>query len=147
VPSQTFSHSAVAASPQDAVWKALDTPETWEGIPGVDRVFDPIIDDDARLRGFSFESTAGGRRHLGTALPEERVEGEVMAWRIETSEVHGGIRVELAPSPRGTAIEITLRVASAGIMSSMFFPVIAAAIGSGLPRAVDEFAAGLSSRA
>jgi hypothetical protein len=40
-----------------------------------------------------------------------------------------------------------LEVESAGFLSSMFFPVIAGAIGSGLPRAVDEFAAALSSRA
>jgi hypothetical protein len=53
--------------------------------------------------------------------------------------------VDLEPSNPGTSITVTLEVRSAGLLSGVFFPVIAGAIGTGLPRAVDEFAAGLSS--
>lgn len=127
------------------VWAALDRPETWEAIGGVDRVFDPRIDDKGRLQGFSFETVAGGKRHTGTAGPRQRVEGTTMAWNIESSEVRGTTTVDLDGAEHGTQVTVTVHVESVGFLSSMFFPVIAGALGKGLPTAVDEFAAGLSS--
>lgn len=126
----------------DVVWSALDRAETWEGIGGVDRVFDPEIDTHGRLRGFSFETVAAGRRYAGTATPYERVEAARMSWKVSNSEVHGTIVVALTPLGDGTSITVTLRVESAGLLASMFFPVIAAAIGNGLPESVESFAAG-----
>jgi hypothetical protein len=95
--------------------------------------------------GFSFDSVAAGRKYVGLATPEERIEKRRMSWRIENSEIGGVTRVDLEPSNPGTSITVTLEVRSAGLLSGVFFPVIAGAIGTGLPRAVDEFAAGLSS--
>jgi hypothetical protein len=43
-----------------------------------------------------------------------------------------------------TEITVNLDVEGVGLLSTMFFPVVAVAIGSGLPRAVDQFAAGFS---
>jgi carbon monoxide dehydrogenase subunit G len=132
----------MAAAPVEEVWASLDEPSTWESIGGVDRVFDPKIDDQGRLAGFSFDTVAAGRKYVGVATPHQRAEGSVMSWRIENSEVRGLTKVELEPSNPGTAITVTLEVQSAGLLSSVFFPVIAGAIGNGLPRAVDEFASG-----
>lgn len=147
MPSDTFVHSSAAPVPIDQVWAALDEPSTWEAIGGVDRVFDPEIDAEGRLRGFSFDTIAGGRKYVGTASPHERVEAKVMSWRIQNSEVRGITRVELKPSNPGTVITVTLEVQSAGILSGMFFPIIAGAIGNGLPRAVDAFAASFGEKA
>lgn len=144
VPSQTFTHRATTRAPIEDVWTALDRPGTWEAVGGVDRVFDPDLDEQGRLRGFSFETVAGGRRYVGTATPQERVEGERMSWRITNSEVRGLTVVDLAPTDEGTAINVTLEVESAGLLSSLFFGLIATAIGSGLPESVNAFAAGLS---
>lgn len=105
-------------------------------------MFDPTVDDRGRLRGFSFDTVAAGKKYVGKATPHERVEGEKMAWRIENSEVKGVTAVSLRPEDRGTSIIVELQVQSAGLMSSMFFPVIAGAIGNGLPKAVEAFAAG-----
>lgn len=143
VPSQTFSHEARTSAPIEEVWSALDRPGTWEAIGGVDRVFDPTVDDQGRLQGFSFETVAAGKRYIGTATPHERAEGQRMAWRIDNSEVRGVTTVALRPVEGGTSITVELQVQSAGFLSSMFFPVIAGAIGNGLPRAVDGFAASL----
>ena len=126
------------------VWSALDRPQTWEAIGGVDRVFDPEIDAEGRLQGFSFETVAGGKRYVGVATPHRRVAGEMMAWQIANSEVRGVTSVALSGDEHQTVITVTLEVRSAGFLSSMFFPVIAKAIGSGLPRSVDEFAAALA---
>lgn len=144
VPSQTFSHSSSTTAPIQDVWAALDRPDTWEAIGGVDRVFGPTIDDQGRLQGFSFETVAGGKRHTGTASPHERVEGTTMAWNIESSEVEGTTSVDLEGDDRGTRVTVTVYVKSVGFLSSMFFPVIAGALGKGLPAAVEEFAAGLA---
>lgn len=135
----------MAAAPVDEVWATLDQPSTWESIGGVDRVFDPVIDDEGHLQGFSFDTLAAGKKYVGVATPDQRDEGTLMSWRIKNQEVRGVTKVELEPSNPGTAITVTLEVESAGVLSSVFFPVIARAIGSGLPRAVDEFASGFSS--
>jgi hypothetical protein len=137
-------HTATATAPIDQVWTSLDEPSTWEAIGGVDRVFDPKIDPEGRLQGFSFDTVAAGRKYVGVATPHERVEEKVMSWRVQNSEVRGVTRVELEPTNPGTVIKVTLEVQSAGLLSGMFFPIIAGAIGNGLPRAVDEFAAGFA---
>jgi carbon monoxide dehydrogenase subunit G len=143
VPSQTFTHEARTSAPLEEVWSALDRPETWEAIGGVDRVFDPLLDEHGRLSGFSFDTVAAGKKYIGTATPHDRVEGRRMAWRIENTEVRGVTTVELHPDDGGTWITVAVQVQSAGLLSSMFFPVIAGAIGDGMPRAIDDFAAGL----
>lgn len=145
MPSQTFTHEATTNAPIDEVWAALDRPQTWEAFGGVDRVYDPVVDAEGRLQGFSFNTRAGGSTYNGTATPHERIEGRKMAWHVENSEVRGITSVELEPDDAGTRIAVRLEVQSAGLLSSMFFPVIVGAIGNGLPQAVDEFAAGLGS--
>lgn len=144
MPSDTFTHTATAGVSIDVVWASLDEPSTWESIGGVDRVFDPKIDAAGRLVGFSFDTVAAGRKYVGVAKPDERVEKRRMSWRIENSEIRGVTRVDLEPDNPGTSITVTLEVRSVGMLSGVFFPVIAGAIGTGLPRAVDQFAAGLS---
>jgi len=144
VPSQTFNHTAVADVPTHEVWASLDRPETWEAIGGVDRVFDPVIDEGGRLQGFSFDTVAAGRRYVGVATPHRREENRLMSWHIQNSEVRGVTTVELRPAGSETTVSVTLEVESRGLLSGMFFPVIAAAIGNGLPSAVDDFARDLS---
>lgn len=140
MPQESFTHTAIARVPVERVWSSLDEPSTWEEIGGVDRVIDPVIDSDGRLQGFSFEVKAAGKKYVGFATPHERTEGELMSWRVDTTEVRGVTRVALEPVDDATEVTVTLEVESKGLLSSMFFPVIASAIGSGLPRSVDEFA-------
>jgi carbon monoxide dehydrogenase subunit G len=144
VPSQTFTHSSSTSAPLEEVWAALDRPETWEAIGGVDRVFDAAIDEEGRLRGFSFETVAGGKSYTGVASPHRRVEGETIAWNVNSSEIRGITEVDLERDGETTTVIVTLQVESAGFLSSMFFPVVAKAIGKGMPEAVDGFVASLT---
>jgi hypothetical protein len=141
VPTQTFTHSASTQASIEEVWAAFDHPETWEAIGGVDRVFDPTIDGEGRLQGFSFDTIAAGRTYVGKASPRERVEGELISWDVQNPEVRGFTSVSLRPTPIGARITVTLQIETVGLLSSMFFPVVAGAIGNGLPKAVDDFAA------
>lgn len=144
---QTFSHSAVTSASPAEVWRALDLPETWEGIGGVNRVFDPEIDGEGRLRGFRFETLAAGSRYRGEATPRARQERRLMSWNIESPEVRGVITVESAQAEDGTEISVELTVESLGVLSTVFFPVVAGAIGNGLPGAVEDFARNLEAAA
>lgn len=144
LPRQQFSHIAIAAAPRETVWASLDRPETWKAISGIDRVFDSTVDGHGRLRGFTFDTEVAGRRYRGTATPSRRVEGSAMGWNVRNSEIQGVIDVALADTGVGTEVSVTLDVENVSFMTGMFFPVIASAIGSGLPSAVEAFAAGFS---
>ena len=139
MPDQTFHHSVTTSTDVDTVWNALDQPATWEAIPGVDRVTDPVIDEAGRLQGFAFESFVGGKRYVGRASPADREEGRLMAWDIVTSEIRGRVTVDLEPVDEGTRVGVGLGVEGVGLMGSLFFPVIASAIGSGYPDTVEQF--------
>lgn len=141
VPKDSFTHTAKVFAPVEEVWRALDRPETWEHIGGVDRVFQPDIDHEGRLRGFAFEVVAAGKRYIGRATPLDREHQRLMGWHVDTEEIMGETSVVLASADGFTSITVTLEVESKGLLSTMFFPVIASTIGGGLPRSVDEFAA------
>ena len=143
MPGQSFVHAAVTPASVTDVWKSLDEPTTWEAIPGVNRVIDPMVDSVGRLRGFSFESDVGGRKYLGKATPARREEGRLIAWDIDSSEVKGKVAIEIEPEDQGTSVQVRLDVEGAGMLGSIFFPVIASAIGSGFATTVEEFVAGL----
>ncbi|MGB7860540.1 MAG: hypothetical protein WBM90_08590 [Acidimicrobiia bacterium] len=142
MPSATFTHTSTAAVALSEVWAALDKPETWEAIGGVDRVVNPTIDDQGRLRGFSFDTLISGKAYRGQASSAGRKEGESIAWHVENSEVTGLTTVDLKPMPGGTSIKVSLTVESRGFLAGVFFSVISSAIGNGLPASVDNFAAG-----
>ena len=110
----------------------------------MDRILESVVDQEGQLRGFSFESVAAGKNYLGRAIPAGREPEKMLAWDIETSEVRGRIVVSLVAADEGTRVDVTLRMESVGVLSSVFFPVIAAAIKDGFPRSVEEFAAHLS---
>ena len=144
MPSETFTYSATTPASRDTVWAALQEPDTWEGVSGVDKVNDPIDDHNGALRGFSFDSEVAGKAYVGTAIPAAREEGRLMAWNIETTDVAGQVTVELDENQDGTLVAVTLDVESRGMLAGVFFPLISSTIGNGFPESVEEFAAGLS---
>jgi hypothetical protein len=144
VPSRSFHESAFADAVIAIVWGALNDPQSWESVPGVDRILESMVDHDGQLQGFSFESVAAGKKYLGRAIPAGREIEKMMAWDIETSEIRGRIVVGLHEADPGTRVDVSLRMESVGVLSSVFFPVIAAAIGDGFPKTVQDFARGLS---
>ena len=144
MPSRSFQHTAIADAPIASVWGALNDPKSWESVPGVDRILESVIDQEGQLQSFSFETLAAGKRYLGRALPAGRELEKMMAWDIETSEIQGRIIVGLGVADEGTRVDVMLRLESVGVLSSVFFPVIASAIGDGFPKTVQDFARGLS---
>lgn len=144
MPGQTFTGHSVVRAATPEIWDALDQAATWEGITGVDRVYDESRDESGRLAGFRFDSTAAGRKYIGTAKPGPRVEGKSLSWDIATSEIKGRVTVDLAGEGEDTRIDVTMRVESVSMMASLGFPMIASLIGNGFQKSVDDFAASLS---
>jgi hypothetical protein len=141
VPSQTLTHGAVTAAERAQVWDALDRAETWENIIGIERVIEPHRDEDGHLQSFRFETTIGGRPYRGLARVAQRVEGEKLAWSIQSPDVTGAIEVDLADSNGGTMVSVSLTLAMDGFLAAMFFPMVVQALGRGFPQAVEDFAA------
>jgi carbon monoxide dehydrogenase subunit G len=144
VPGQTFTANASTTASVGAVWDRLQVPATWEGISGVDSVFEPRHDESGQLVGFKFHSTAVGRQYEGTATPGPREHQSSLTWDIATSEIKGYVRVDLQPLDNGTRIEVAMHVESVSVVASFGFRLIAAAIANGFQETTDHFAAGLS---
>lgn len=144
MPDQTFTASASTTASVGQVWNRLQVPGTWEGISGVDSVFEPRHDESGQLVGFKFTSTAAGRQFVGTATPGKRDHESSLTWDIATSEIRGWVRVALQPFDNGTRIEVTMHVEAVSMMASFGFRFIAAAIANGFQETADDFAAGMS---
>ncbi len=143
MPSETFRHAATTEAEPTTIWSALNRPSTWEAVPGVDRVYDPVIDDTGRLRGFLFESVAAGKTFIGRASPADRVEETAMAWDILTTELKGLVRVDIEKADDVTQVAVSLAVEAVGMLSAIFFPVIVSSIGNGFEPAVELFVVSL----
>jgi carbon monoxide dehydrogenase subunit G len=144
VPGQTFTANAPTTASPANVWARLQVPATWEGISGVDSVFEPRHDESGQLAGFKFHSTAAGRQYAGVARPGPREHEVSLTWDIATSEIKGWVRVDLQPLNAGTRVEVTMHVESISMMASFGFPFIASAIANGFQQTVDNFAAGMT---
>ena len=144
MPGQTFNAKALTTASITTVWERLQVPTTWEGISGVDSVFEPRHDEAGQLAGFKFHSTAAGRQYAGVARPGPREHEASLTWDIATSEIRGWVRVDLQPLDAGTRVEVTMHLESVSMMASLGFPFIASAIANGFQQTVDHFADGMS---
>lgn len=140
LPGQKFNGSARVDAPPDEVWARLNDPKTWEGIPGVDRVYDPQQDEEGHLTGFKFDSKAMGRTYVGTASAARREEFVSLAWEISTSDIGGVITVQTDRIDGETLVNVALEVSPVSMMASLAFPLIANAIEAGFQESVDRWA-------
>jgi carbon monoxide dehydrogenase subunit G len=140
---QTFRGNAVTTATTDEVWEKFNDPATWEGIPGVDRVYDEVRDPAGKLVGFSFDSSAIGKTYAGKASAGPRSEGKSLTWEIETSELRGRIVATTDSVAGGTLVDVLLEVRPVSMMASFGFPLVAGAISRGFQETVDDFTSSL----
>ena len=145
MPSDKFHHSAIALVSARSVFAALQRSETWKGIGPIDEVWD-ATHADRLLTGFRWSARAAGRTWEGTARRSAWEPDRSMTLDLESTEVAGKIEVELeATESDTTRIEVTMEARSTGLLSGMFWGVVATAIGKGLPKQVEAFAHAVSS--
>ena len=147
MPSATFSETVAIDADPAAVWDQLQEPGIWESLGPVQKVWDPVSENGV-LTGFKWSTDIGGKVYEGTgeALSHQRPDRyELM---LDTSEMSGTITAELTPAnPGGTEAVVAIELRSKGLLSSMFFPAIKNAIGSGFPEQVSSMGAKISSSA
>lgn len=138
MPSATFAESVeIDATPSD-VWDRLQESDTWASIGPVQSVWDPVV-DNGTLTTFKWSTDIGGKTYegVGTALDHDRPSRYRLV--LDTSEMSGTINVDLTDgNPGGTVAVVSMELRSKGMLSSMFFPAIKKAIGSGFPDQITD---------
>lgn len=125
------------------MWAALQDAATWSGIGPVDDVWDAAHDEDGLLASFSWSAHVGPTKYKGSAKVTVAAEPHHMKLHLDSSELTGALIADIDEDESATLM-VTLEVASKGAIASMFFPIIAEAIGRGLPQQVEEFASTLN---
>lgn len=145
MPSTTLHDSVGVDASPDAVWDRLQEPDIWRSIGPVQEVWDPVV-EDGLLTGFQWSTDIGGVVYSGTGAAVNADPPHHYELVLDTSEMAGTISVDLTEgSPGGTDIDVTVELQSKGLLSSMFFPVVARALGDGLSDQLNELAMRLDS--
>ena len=144
MPSATFTETVAIDAAPGEVWDRLQEPDIWASVGPVQKVWDPTIDDRV-LRNFKWSTNIGGKVYegVGTALEHERPHRYVLD--LDAGEMARKISTDLTDgNPGGTVIDVSIELRSKGMLSSLFFPAIKNAVGSGFPEQVADMAAQLA---
>jgi hypothetical protein len=141
MPSAAFTHRIVIPRTSDEIWGELQHAETWSNIGPVEQVWDEVHDEAGHLERYRWSTSVGPRTYRGKADVIASEPGRLMRLALDAGEVVGTLTTALSENGDGTThLEVTLEVVSRGALSTMFFPVVADAVGSGLPMQVERFA-------
>jgi uncharacterized protein YndB with AHSA1/START domain len=137
-----FTHRVTVDAPIEKVWDRLQAASTWENVGPVEKVWDPAHGQDGELLGYSWSTTVGGRPYDGTAKTIASHPQESMLLALDGGEVMALLTTALESATDGrTTIAVTMEIEPKGMMGTLFFPVISAAVRNGLQDHLDEFAA------
>lgn len=120
------------------VWSALQNPETWREIGGVNEIANPTF-DELGLSGYDFSVAVGGRSYRGQARRIVASANQRMVMSIITDQLDGQITVELGPLDAHTEVGVTMEIASRGFLANVMFSVISKSVANGYEAAVERF--------
>jgi len=144
MPAATFTHTVDSSADLATTWAALQDPEIWSSIGPVNDVTNPRFLDDGTLAGFDWVADVGGKRYNGKAVSGPYEPQQRFTLSLDTSEIAGDVETTLMSLDSGTRVSVTLTMRTKGMLSSMFFPAIRAALASGFPNQVDELVAAVA---
>jgi carbon monoxide dehydrogenase subunit G len=143
----TFSHSTALAVAPEVAWRALQDPHTWAAIAGVGDVRDTRYADDGTLAGYNFTVSAGIHTITGAATTVEVDPPALMRLDIHSAEMAGWVRAILSEGDATPPeLTVTLEMRPKGLLTTMFYPLIAQAVGREFPNQVQGFADRLNGR-
>ncbi len=144
MPSATFTETVSIDAAPDEVWDRLQEPSIWQSVGPVQKVWDPTIEDGV-LQTFKWSTNIGGKVYKGEGKALQHSRPAHYELLLDTSEMSGTISVDLTSgNPGGTSAVVSIELKSKGMLSSMFFPAIKKAVGSGFPQQVTDMGAQLS---
>jgi hypothetical protein len=144
VASEHFFHRARVTNKVERVWEELQKPSTWKQIGGVDRITDEQFDEHGDLVGYRFTIVVAGTDYQGMATRRLAERGRLTVMGIDSSQLTGEIEVALSPDEETTWIELSLAMASKGLLSAMLFPAVVRAVAGGFDATAAEFVNSLS---
>lgn len=137
----TFSHSTALSVAPEVAWQALQDPQTWAAIAGVDEVSDTRYADDGTLAGYNFTVNAGIHTVRGAATTVEADRPVLMRLDIHSTEMAGWVRAIVRGGDVALPeLTVTLEMRPKGLLATMFYPLIAQAVGREFPGHVQGFA-------
>ncbi len=141
MPRATFTHEVTVHRSMQHVWKRLQDADTYANIGPVEKVWDPVHDDDGVLQQYTWSTTVGRKPYEGSARTVEAHNPSYLKMDLDAGEVAGSLATALeAVTDEVTNLAVTLEIISKGTLSTLFFPVISDAVGRGLPEQVETFA-------
>ncbi|HJQ95842.1 MAG TPA: hypothetical protein VJ935_09080 [Acidimicrobiia bacterium] len=142
--SEHFFHRARVTNKVERVWEELQKPSTWKQIGGVDRITDERFDKHGDLIGYRFTIFVAGTDYQGLATRTLAERRRLMVMGIDSPQLTGEIGVALSPNGETTWIELSLAMASKGLLSAMLFPAVVKAVAGGFDATATEFVNSLS---
>ncbi len=145
MPTATFHHGVTVDATREEVWDSLQEPDAWRAVGPVQELWDPVTEGGV-LTGFRWSTDLGGVVYNGTGAAVNQQRPDHYSLLLDTSEMAGTITVDLSDAnPGGTMVDVTVELQSKGLLSSLFFPVVARAIGDGLEQQIEGMAERLGS--
>jgi hypothetical protein len=139
VASEHFFHGARVTNRVELVWEELQKPSTWKQIGGVDHISDERFDEHEDLVGYRFAIVVAGTSYYGMATRTLAERQKLIVMGIDSSQLTGEIGVALSSDGETTWIDLSLAMASKGLLSAMLFPAIVKAVAGGFDATAAEF--------
>jgi len=126
-------------------WRALQDPQTWAAIAGVDQINDVGYAADGSLAGYAFKVTVGIHTIRGSAKTVEAVAPRLMRLAISSAELTGWVQAAIGETFAGSPeLTVSLSMRPRGLLATMFYPIIVQTAGSEFPGQVRRFVDGLN---
>ncbi|MBT8199155.1 MAG: hypothetical protein KJO36_01435 [Acidimicrobiia bacterium] len=129
--------SAEYHAPRLTIWRALQQPETWTALTGIDEMIDYEMDGED-LAVIRWRSKIGPRRIRGETRVEASAKPDFMTMVIDGGEVIALTTASLFDSASGTRVDVVGELEPNGFMAHLILPVVANSIENSMPRALDR---------
>lgn len=123
-------------------WSRMQEGSFWS-LLGLQGVTGETHHPDGTLTGFTFEISVAGRTYTGTARTVDAHRDEKMVVLVESRPMTGRLEVVLAPAGSGTSVDVTVGLSARGMVATLAFPAVTAAVGGRFAETVDRLVARL----
>ncbi len=124
-------------APRLRVWSALQEPDTWTALTGVDEVVGVQMNGD-ELAAIQWRSKIGPRLVRGETRVAESVKPNLMAMVVDGGEIIALTTASLHEVGSETRVEVSGQLEAHGFMAHLLLPVVTASIERAMPTALER---------
>lgn len=140
MPSANYRHDVQTSASATQAWAALQDPNTWGSLAGVEQIRNAKHDDAGDLLSYDFTALAAAKSYDGKATTVVSDAPYSMAVKISSSEMDGRISIEIIEEDGTTRGTVSLSLEAKGFLSSMFFTIIKQVVGAAFPQQAENLA-------